>query len=325
MNTFRCALLSSALLVPTGGCVAIAVSLAPDREPQPASAATAEGDRLFAEAMLAGDYEGLPRTIEQLTRLSLENPRDGRLHLLLGMAHLWRVSEKDRLSPSSPRVTEHIVLARHYLGSARDLLPDDARVHAWNAGTILATSTLLDDQAQRRAGFFDMKKSIKRYPEFNLFSASYVFSRLPADDPKYEPEVVEPMFEALERCYGEADDWAARREALQTALATSSIPEGPERICYPSRLAPHNIEGFFLHFGDVLSKAGRPQDAVEAWQMASLAPTYDRWPNRAALEARLADPAAHASVARAGKSGEGMMITSALSCSGCHQAALQLP
>lgn len=157
------------------------------------------------------------------------------------------------------------------------------------------------------------------YPEFNLFSASFVFSRLPADDPKYEPEVVDSMFEALERCYGDADDWPARRAAVAVAMSRVDLPTDERRVCYPSPDAPHNIEGFFLHFGDALSKAGRLDDAREAWRLARLAPRFATWPYRAELEARLADPAAHSRVARAGLTGEGMMITSAYACAGCHQ------
>jgi hypothetical protein len=316
-HILRLALL--ALMVFNSGCVAIAVALAPRRTAQSPSEATRRGEALMTEALLDGAYDRLPGLLEELTRLAVQNPRDGRLHTMLGMAHLWRVSERERDPQPSPRLTEHVVLARHYLVSARALLPDDARVHAWSTGARLASATLLDDQRARREAYFDMRDSIGRYPEFNLFSASFVFSRLPADDPKYLPEVVEPMFEALRRCYGPADSWSARRVAVAAAMARPVVTDGPERVCYPSPAAPHNIEGFFLHFGDALSKADRLDDARAAWGLAATAPGYGAWAFRPALEARMADPAAHSRVARAGRSGEGMMITSRASCSGCHQ------
>jgi hypothetical protein len=307
------------VVVAIGGCRSIAVALAPDRTPEAPGADTTRGDRILSDALLDGDYDRLPEVIEELTRLSVQHPRDGRLHTMLGLAHLWRVSERERAREPSPRMTEHVVLARHYLDSASALLPDDARVHGWSAGARLATATLLDDQRARRDAYFDMHDAISAFPEFNLFSASFVFSRLPADDPKYVPEVVEPMFEAFERCYGPAEDWAAKRAALAAAMAEPVQTSGPERVCYPSPRAPHNIEGFFVHFGDALSKAGRLEDARQAWTLATVAPSYERWPYRAELEARIGDPQAHARIARAGQKGEGMMITSRISCSGCHQ------
>lgn len=301
------------------GCSAIGIALAPSRTAQAPSEATRRGRALMSEALFDGAYERLPAVLEELTRLSIQNPRDGHLHTILGLAHLWRASERERDPQPSPRLTEHVVLSRHYLVSARALLPDDARVHAWSAGARLASATLLDDQRERRKAYFDMKDSVGRYPEFNLFSASFVFSRLPVEDPKYLPEVVEPMFEAFRRCYGKSEDWRSRRAAVAAAMVKPKSTDGPERVCFPSPAAPHNIEGFFLHFGDALSKAGRLEDAREAWGLASTAPGYGTWAYRSDLEARMADPAAHARLARAGKSGEGMMITSRMSCSGCHQ------
>ena len=317
MTLHRCPL--ALLIFFLGGCSSIAIALAPTREPEAPSDATERGERLFAEALLEGSYERLPEILEELTRLSVEHPRDGRLHLLLGMAHLWRVSEKERDPAPSPRLTEHVVLSRHYLGSARALLPEDPRVHGWNAGAMLATATLLDDARARREGYFEMQDAMSDFPEFNLFSASFVFSRLPADDPKYEPEVVDSMFEATARCYGDADRWAERRASVAAAMAEVERPTDERRVCYPSPDAPHNVEGFFLHFGDALSKAGRLDDAREAWSLAQLVPSFRTWPYRAELEARLADPEAHSRVARAGRAGEGMMITSRFACSGCHQ------
>jgi hypothetical protein len=319
MNTYRLLLATLSLAFLSAGCSAIAVALAPSREAQPPGEATRRGETLMSEALLEGAYDRLPAVIEELTRLALDAPRDGRIHMMLGLAHLWRVSERARDPQPSPRITEHIVLSRHYLDSARALLPDDARVHGWSASSRLATATLLDDQPARREAFFDMKDAIGRFPAFNLFSASYVFSRLPANDSKFVPEVVEPMFEAFALCYGDARDWPSRRAALARAMASASKTTGQRRLCYPSPAAPHNIEGFFLHFGDALSKAGRLEDAREAWALASTAPSYETWAYKSELASRIADPAAHSRVARAGQRGEGMMITSHVSCSGCHQ------
>jgi hypothetical protein len=311
------ALLASAVWL--GGCRSIAIALAPSRVLEAPSEATERGERLFSKALLDGAYDELPAVIEELTRLSIAHPRDGRLHTMLGMAHLWRVSERDRDPARSPRMTEHVVLARHYLTSANALLPDDGRVMAWSASSRLAAATLLDDQTARREAYFDMHDAIDRFPEFNLFSASFVFSRLPADDPKYIPEVVDPMFEQIRDCYGPAEDWATRRALLVKTLAEPFDSSGPERVCHPSPLAPHSIEGFFMHFGDALSKAGRVEDAQQAWGLASAAPGFASWPYKSELEARMADPEAHSRVARAGRNGEGMMITSRVACSGCHQ------
>jgi hypothetical protein len=300
-------------------CRTIAVATAPTREPQTPNESTLVAESTLLAALEAGDYERLPEVLESLTRGALERPRDGRVHLALGLAHLWALSEKDRSMRPSPRLTEHAVLSRHYLDSAYALLPKDARIHAWSAGTQLAVATLLEDQAARRKGYFEMQDSVAEFPEFNLFSKSYVLSRLPADDPKFERDVVASMFDLMDRCYGRADDWDERRESLRRALPTRRSPTDPRRVCLPSPKATHNLEGFFLHLGDVLAKAGRIADAREAYSLAKLAPGYESWPHRAALDERIATVAERSPLLRAAKSGEGMMVVSALSCSGCHQ------
>lgn len=127
------------------------------------------------------------------------------------------------------------------------------------------------------------------------------------------------MFDATRRCYGPAKDWRTRRANMEAVLADMPETSGPRRVCYPSSLDPHNLEGFFLHFGDALSKSGRLEDARQAWHLAFAAPAYATWPYRDFLEARIANPEARSRIASSGQRREGMMITSPLACSGCHQ------
>jgi len=140
----------------SAGCRTVGVALAPDRVPEPPGDSTAAGERLFSEAIAAGAYARLPEVIETLTRLAIAHPRDARLHTLLGMTHLWAVSEKDRAERPSPRLTEHVVLSRHHLASARALLPNDPRIRGWSAGSHIAAATLLDDQRARREAYFGL-------------------------------------------------------------------------------------------------------------------------------------------------------------------------
>ena len=67
--------------------------------------------------------------------------------------------------------------------------------------------------------------------------------------------------------------------------------EGPRRVCWNSWIAPHNFEGFFLNFGDMLVKAGQPELAVSMYRNAQLAREYATWPYKAVLEARIRDAA----------------------------------
>jgi hypothetical protein len=65
--------------------------------------------------------------------------------------------------------------------------------------------------------------------------------------------------------------------------------EGPKRVCWNSWIAPHNFEGFFLNFGDMLVKAGDPTRAVTMYSNAMLSHEYASWPFKDVLERRIAD------------------------------------
>jgi hypothetical protein len=98
--------------------------------------------------------------------------------------------------------------------------------------------------------------------------------------------------------------------------------EGAKRVCWNSWIAPHNFEGFFLNFGDMLVKAGEPEKAVTMYRNARLTSDYATWPYRHPLDARIGDAARNVEVfrradARAG--GPTIMVRSRYACMGCHQ------
>jgi hypothetical protein len=98
--------------------------------------------------------------------------------------------------------------------------------------------------------------------------------------------------------------------------------EGPRRVCWNSWIAPHNFEGFFLNFGDMLVKAGQPETAVIMYANARHAREYSAWPYRAALDARIRDAAANVEAFRRAEPeprGDTLMIRSRFACVGCHQ------
>jgi hypothetical protein len=93
-------------------------------------------------------------------------------------------------------------------------------------------------------------------------------------------------------------------------------------VCWNSWIAPHNFEGFFLNFGDMLVKAGQPETAVVMYRNARLAREFPTWPYRAVLEARIANAAANVEPFRRADSPPGapaLMVRSAFACMACHQ------
>src|SRR6185503_12812995 len=118
--------------------------------------------------------------------------------------------------------------------------------------------------------------------EFNLFTAGYVMSRLPASSPRFK-EGLEWEWRNLDVCIGERIDRANPDYAKYMALETR---QGIKRVCWNSWIAPHNLEGFFLNMGDMLVKSGDWQTAQKIYANARLSKTYASWKYPSVLEER---------------------------------------
>lgn len=321
---YRFIALAGLLIVAAGAAFAtvgypqLAVHSAPRKVARASDSPQAtEAKQAFMAAFMAQRYEALPEVTAALMAAYLKNPDDPKLALLIGHAHFWRVAERGRDPKAGPGVTDAIVLANFYFGEAYRLQPDDHRIAGWLASTQMALGSVHGDERARRRGYFMLKESVRADPEFNYFTLGYVMSRLPAGDPKLA-EAVEAMWTNLDLCAGHKVD---RRNPDLSALGSGSVPEGPRRVCFNGPYTPHNVEGFFLAFGDLLVKTGDPQQAKAVYLQARVSSAYDSWPFKALLEERVrtADirAAQFASLKDASEAPE-MISTSPRACAVCH-------
>jgi hypothetical protein len=208
------------------------------------------------------------------------------------------------------------VLARKYFEEAVRLRPGEARYLGFYASTLLAEGNIHKDEKLTRRGYFTLQESIRAFPEFNLFTAGYAMSGQPWDSDNYR-EALDNMWRNVDVCVGadRVNPHYARFMPLETR-------EGPRRVCWNGEIAPHNFEGFFLNFGDMLVKNGQVDAARVMYRNATLAPEYATWPYRGVLEARLRDAAANVTAFRAARPVPGaprIMLESRIACVGCHQ------
>ncbi len=276
----------------------------------------ARAKQAFREAFEAQRYDALPDVTAALTAAYLKNPNDAKLALLVGHAHLWRVAERGRDPNSGPGVTDSMVLANFYFNEVYRLQPDDHRIGGWLASTQMALGSIHADERAKRSGYFMLKDSVRAFPEFNNFTLAYVMSRLPAGDPKLA-EATQAMWTNLDLCVGNKVD---RQNPDLTVLGANNPPSGPRRICFNVPGAPHNVEGFFLAFGDLLVKTGDAQLAKAVYQQARVSSTYDSWPFRTLLEERVRTADARAAQFASGdtRNAPEMISTSAHTCAVCH-------
>jgi hypothetical protein len=298
---------------------AIAVWLAPEKTPSSLMSEKARSaNAKFWEVLHGGRYDDLPDVIEALTAAYLDDPRDAETAAHIGFSHVWRLSERARIDRLPATITDHAVLARKYFSEAVRLAPHDDRYKGFHAGMELAEGTLHGDEKLMRRGYFDLMAAIEGWPEFNLFTAGYIMSRLPFDDKRYA-EAVAYQWQNLDVCVEERVD---RRTARYDIYMAKESTTGRKRVCWNSWIAPHNFEGFFLNMGDMLVKQGDPETARRAYANAKLSKTYDAWPFRAVLEQRMSEAEENVELFRAPQAGEKirtMMISSTFACTGCHQ------
>jgi hypothetical protein len=169
-----------------------------------------------------------------------------------------------------------------------------------------------------REGYFMMRDAIDAWPEFNLFTGGFVFSRLPADSARFK-EGLDWQWRALDICIGQTLD---RENPDYTRYLSLETTEGPKRACWNSWIAPHNLEGFFLNMGDMLVKAGDWRTAQKIYANAKLLKTYPAWKYQDVLEDRIGNAEANVAAfnAQAGEAPALMMINSDFACMACHRS-----
>lgn len=296
----------------------IAVMIAPKKEQVASrSEAALKADELFWNTFHNGHYDQIQSALEALTAAYLQTPNDAKTAGHIAWLHNWRIAERARMPSISATITDDTMLARRYFEEAVKLDPSDARTRGFLAGHLLAEGSLHQDERLTREGYFMMRDAIDEWPEFNLFTGGYVFSRLPADSPQFR-EGVEWQWRTLDACIeGEID----RLNPDYSQYMSKETTEGSKRACWNSWIAPHNFEGFFLNMGDMLVKAGDWQTAQKIYANAKLSKTYANWKFQSVLDERVVNAQANVDAfnATAAPSAAQVMINSPFACMACHQ------
>lgn len=313
----RLATLAAALaLGTTAGCAAIAVATAPAKAPAAQRTDLArQADAVFWSTLHGGRYDDIGRALEVQTAAYLQNPNDAVSAARAGWLHVWRLAESARLAQVPATITNDATMARRYFEEANRLDPGEARYLGFLGSLVSTEGTIHRDEREIRRGYYLLRDAIDAWPEFNLFTAGYTLSRLPADSPRYR-EALEMQWRTLDLCAGTAVD---RHTGDFSSAMSRQTTEGPKRACWNSTIAPYNFEGFFLNMGDMLVKAGEPAVARRIYAQARLSSTYAGWPYRAVLERRIDEADANVTAFRDG-TGTPMMGRSTYACMACHQA-----
>jgi hypothetical protein len=312
-------LVGAVLLI--AGCSKLAVWSAPDKTPaRERTAQAVKADGLFWQTLHSGQYQSISEVLIPLKAAYLQNPTDPVTAAHVGWMHIWRLAERARLdgTPPDPSVTDDAVLARKYFEEAVRLNPGEARYLGFYASLLMAEGTIHQDQKLVRKGYFTMLEAVAAWPEFNYFTAGYGFSAQPRASARFR-EGLEYQWLNIDLCVGERVDRANPDFTKYMRLVTT---EGPKRVCWNSWIAPHNFEGFFLNFGDMLVKAGDPETAMKVYRNARYSPEYSSWAYRDVLEDRIRNATENVTAFQQDNPPPGaptIMLRSRFACVGCHQ------
>jgi hypothetical protein len=297
---------------------AVAAAVAsPPPEVTPRLPLALRADSLFWRTLHAGAYDSIPRAMIALKAAYLQMPTDAVTAGHIAFLHTWRLAERSRLPMLSPAITDEAILARYYFDRARALAPTyDARIHGFASVMRMVEGGIHRDSMLVAAGLAEGRRSIARWPEFNLFSIGYALSARPDTSAAFR-EGLEMQWRTLDLCRRGRVDRSdpAFQGSLGEGLEEPDLAK--RRACYNSWIAPHNVEGFFLNMGDMLMRSGDWRTARKVYALARQSTTYPAWPYREVLESRIVE--AEGSLAEFQGEGRRLMFGSRFACSACHQ------
>ncbi|MDF2437348.1 MAG: hypothetical protein K0Q95_1724 [Bacteroidota bacterium] len=238
-----------------------------------------------------GNYDSIPEIINKLTEVKEKYPENAEITAHLGFVYLWSFAERARKDPD-PSQYKNVFLSNHYFKDAIRLNPDDPRLYGFQSATDICEGALSKNYKLIMKGYANAFGSIKKWPQFNKFAISLVSSQLKKESPLYKLSL-KYQWELIDDCSCRSLDRQTilnQPEKVFTDLIhelTVTRDVNVRRACWNSWIAPHNLEGFLLNFGDMLVKNGELKEAEIIYSAARLAPTYNEWVYKNVLEQRL--------------------------------------
>jgi len=239
-----------------------------------------EADKYFWDNLHAGNYDSIPQILEKLKQSYYKNPGDYKLAAHIGFTHAWAISENHKLRNESAQIIDHATLAKQYFKEAFDLSPEkDWRLYGFYASFLMAEGTIHGDDKQVVKGYFEMKKAVKKYPEFNLFTKAYSIM-----NGGRRGEAIEDLWKNLDKCACEKVD---RKNLDYRKYDHLKDVESKKSTCWNTWIAPHNLEGFFLIFGDLLLQEKDREGALMLYRNATYVDNFDNWHYKGKLLQRI--------------------------------------
>ncbi|MGZ4055842.1 MAG: hypothetical protein ACXVPU_01230 [Bacteroidia bacterium] len=276
-----------------------------------------------------GNYDSIPAILKKLDEANSYTPEDYKIIAHLGFIHLWAFCERGRKAPDSS-VTEHIYLSNYFFKKAIELNPNDPRIRGFQSSTDICEGALSENLLLIIKGYLNGLRSIKKWPTFNRSAVSFIESQRDSSSRMFK-QGIKYQWKVIDECSCKKLDKKTIMASPQKVIADmiSEVRNSQnlliKRACWNSWIAPHNLEGFFLNFGDMLVKEGHSEEAKEMYSAAKLSPAYNDWAYKQVLEDRIKNIESDKKIFNKKlkliyrKNEKQIFINSKISCVACHQ------
>jgi hypothetical protein len=281
------------------------------------------------DALHLGNYDSIPSVLRSLEVAYEAEPHNVSVTAHLGFVHLWAFAERGRTFPN-PEITKHVYKSNRYFKEAVAMDPYDPRFKGFQSATQFCEAALDKNIFGIAKGYLKGKKAIREWPQFNAFALSLMESQgkkrslMFREGLKYQWKLFDDC-----SCSKLTEELILEKtDSVMTALVAelkASDDDLVQRACWNTWIAPHNLEGFLLNFGDMLVKAGRLEDAQKIYNAASYSPNFNDWVYKDVISDRIKNVELNyvlfnrkADIFNASADGQ-IFINSDISCVSCHQ------
>lgn len=239
------------------------------------------------------EYDAIPEVQSELERAIRLDPNNPTLYALLGATHFWHVGELTRdpnWKADQNVLAQDMPTAAGLFQKALDLdyyrqhpigYINDDHLPGYLGITTVHTGQQFQNPNLIAKGDRVLDFAAYQFPEFNNFNRWAAHLTDPRDSETYQ-KALDSLWQGLDSCVGGKVDRANPDLKPYLNLKTTV---GRKKACWwGGDIAPYGFEGFMLHLGNGLVKAGQVDAARVIFADARLADNYSTWPYRDVLE-----------------------------------------
>jgi hypothetical protein len=266
------------------------------------------------EALTAGAQDQVTEVIANVDEAVAKDPENGRAMFYAAIMRFWQLGEEIDL-PSNP--ADLLTNAKTMIDDfrkAQAALPNDDRAPAFGGLAKVVIGNILSDSDMRAEGMSDIDHGLQIFPSYSYFLRALASAESPPGSDDFAT-VLPSLQGVLDACS------TSKSSTGQYDYDNGPLPRAL-RVCNDDGIVPHVWEGFLINYGDLLLKAGRGADqARAAYQAATQAPRFDKWPFASALQDRIDQADSRAALYADGDPSNDPKIwmQDGHICTGCHQ------